>query len=294
MKYLSCIMILFMSACIKEKECKPLERNLEKVYILPEWEGGTVMPEGMRVSFYSFETGKYVQDNIPSTGGYTTLRDGEYELIICNNDSESILFKNASSSADYEATTNRITRPSYDNPAPGEETFDQPDKLWVDNKDFIQISEDSQTILVYPRQMVKEYTGQIIVEGMESVQAIRGAITGMMSRLLLKSRKAGGKAGTVFFDISAAGQGISFTFKSFGVYRGDLGSQRHYLTIEFLLPNGIARQKIDITDQMEALVTGGKLIIDKKIVIPPQPEDPDGGFDADVGKWEEVIVPIPI
>lgn len=294
MKYISLLILLLFWSCIKEKKCHLSEQKTETIYILPVWEEGTIIPEGLRVTFYSKESNKYIQDNLLPKGGNTTIRGGEYELIIYNNDSEKIRYRNISKYNIHEAYTDKIQRPSYVNPVPDEETFEQPDVLWLDQKDYVLIHETPQTITVYPKQMVKEYTGRIVVEGMEQVQAIRGAITGMMSKLNLSTQKATGKSGTIFFDVNAIDQGIEFTFRSFGVYTNDMLPRKHYLTLEFLIRNGIARQNIDVTNLMESLINGGVLKIDKIIVIPPDPTDPDGGFDADVGKWDEVTVPIPI
>lgn len=294
MKYILWIIIFLLFACIREKETPFSDRILRTVNILPVWEGMAGMPEGLRVTFYLMGSNKYIQDNLPPEGGSTMMREGEYGFIMYSNGSEKIFFKNVSKYGEIEASTNKVHRPSYVSPVPEEESFDQPDMLWMDKYESVLICGEPPVLKVYPRQIVKEHCGEIAVKGMEQVQAIRGAITGMTSRFLLSTEKSHGEPGTIFFDVSATDKGVAFTFRTFGVYNKDNSARKHYLTLEFLLPNGIAKQNIDITDQLENLIDGECLKINNEIVIPPSPTDPDGGFDADVGKWDEVIVPIPI
>lgn len=82
------IVILFLSCihddtddCIREKEMITVE-------ILPDWEGQKGLPDGIRVSFYSLKTNKYVQDNYLTNGGNSEIREDDYQLILYNNDSE--------------------------------------------------------------------------------------------------------------------------------------------------------------------------------------------------------------
>lgn len=285
--------LLLLSSCIKDY-CSLSEQKIRTIRILPSWAEGSKKPEGIRVVLYAHKNGKYVQDNFLPEGGTMNIREGNYATIMYNNDSETIFFRKNTEYKTFEAYTKHISRPSFVNPVPEEDTFDQPDFLWADNHDTIEVSDVSLVISFYPQQLVKEYIGFIYVEGMEQVQAVRGAITGMMGSCVLSTKRTKDKSATIFFDADKASNGIHFKFRSFGIFQEDDISRKHYLTIEFLLPNSIARQNINITSQVDSLINGGILQFDKTIVLPPDTTGGDGGIDADVGKWDEIIYPIPI
>lgn len=283
---------LLLNGCIKDR-CPLTEGNLRMMQICPLWPEGCQEPTGIRVFFYSFTYQKYVLDNYPPEGGSISIRQGKYALIMYNTDSETIFFRNAPDYSTHEAYTKRINRPSYVSPVPDEEGYEQPDILWEADIDAYDVDQTTSIIYLHPQQLVKEYSGTIAVEGLGPVKAVRGAVTGMMSSCFLKSKQCGTKSASVFFDIDKGLDSIYFKFRSFGIYQEDM-SRKHFLTLEFLLSNGIARKNIDLTEQLNRLMDGGKLLIDKTIVIPPDSTDSDGGFDTDVGKWDEIIYPIPI
>lgn len=294
-KLLSLSLISLFVGCIKE-DCPSSEETHQTVHILPIWDDNSKKPGGVRVTYYSLESKKYAQENLSSDGGVTDIRKGEYSLILYNNDSEKIRFRNTSSYDTHEAYTSKISRPSYNNPVPNEETFDQPDILWWDKIDTFSITDDPKVINFYPKQAVRKYEGEIQIEGMEYVQAIRGAMTGMITTFRLNGKQAEGKPGTVFFDAHCLNEEVIFSFLSFGVYEREesCNSLKHYLTLEFLLPNGIVSRRIDVTQQMDSICEGGFLDIDQPIVIPPDTTDSDNGFNGNVGEWDEIFYPIGI
>lgn len=285
--------LILCTSCIKD-ECPLTKRKTKDIYIYPIWGNTSELPEGIRVSFYSKENKKYVQDNLETNGGNCNIREGLYSLILYNNDSEKIFFRNVPEYESHEAYTNKVYRPSFENPIPEEETYDQPDLLWVDTKDSFYIMDTTNQIEFQPLQMVKRYSCTMEAEGLEQVQSIRGAITGMMSSLVIKNKSTGNKSSTIFFDAEKSKNRLYFNFKSFGTYKENNTDRKHILILEFLLPNGIARQNINITQQMDSLLNGGFIPINKTIIIPPDTTKEDGGFDADVGKWDEIVYPIPI
>lgn len=294
-KLLSLSLISLFVGCIKE-DCSLSEETYQKVHILPVWDENSNKPGGIRITYYSLKSKKYAQENLSPDGGITDIRKGDYSLILCNNDSEKIRFRNTSSYDTHEAYTGKISRPSYDNPVPDEETFDQPDVLWWDKIDTFSITDDPKVINFYPKQIVCKYEGEIQVEGMENVQAIRGAMTGMITTFRLNGKQVGGKPGTVFFDAHSQKEEVAFSFLSFGVYeREEYGdSLKHYLTLEFLLPNGIVSRRIDVTQQMDSIRAGGAFDIDQPIMIPPDTTDNNNGFNGNVSDWDEIFYPIGI
>ena len=272
--------------CVSEKEMIALE-------VLPDWEGQTGLPEGIRVLFYSLNTQKYVQDNYLTQGGKADIREGGYQLLMYNNDSEKILFGNIGKYETHEAYTNQVYRPSFQNPAQGEVTYAQPDNLWLDHIDSLNLSQESRVIRFKPRQMVRLYYGQVEVEGLSQAHEVRGAVTGVIGKLKLASEK-GREPGTVFFDATTHSDTVSFFFRCFGTFSGESIPVKHYLALEFLLRNGIVQRNIDITNLMDQLPSGGHFKIDSEISIPADTTSTGGGFDSNVNDWKEIIYPIPI
>ena len=288
------IQIFLFSSCIFEdlSDC-PQPKKMVNVQILPQWDAQDDLPDGVRVWFYSINTHKYVQDNFLPQGGETELRSGNYRLILYNNDSEKIMFRNIASYETAEAYTSTVLRPSYENPVSGEDTFVQPDKLWSDHIDGFEVSSKSSVIRFQPRQLVKVFTGKVEVEGLEKVLEVRGAVTGMLGSINLTTEDAD-RPSTICFDASTEHDDVLFSFRSFGVFYKGHGTTKHILSLEFLLPNGIIQRNVDISNQMENLLPGGFVEINNKLTIPPDTTGTGGGFNADVDDWKETIFHIDI
>lgn len=286
---------LLLTGCIRE-ECPAEERKLRTVYIYPIWEDGTKLPEGIRVYFFSLETKKFVQDNLDAKGGYTDIRDGQYSLLMLNNDSEKILFRNNTLYKTFEAYTNKLSPQSYVGPVPEEEAFDQPDNLWVAVIDTLIVSEVTKEIRLYPKPAIHQYYGWVEIENPEYVGLVRGAITGLQSSVKLSDKTTKDKPGTVFFSAQKSKAGITFAIRTFGVVQTNstIGrTENHYLLLEFLQSHGTFRCSFDITETMKTIQDGDTIRIRERIVMPTDSTDiNDNGFQAKVGDWDEVIYPI--
>lgn len=286
--------VLIFSSCIHEEPgiCEDKQQMIQ-VQILPQWDSQVQLPKGMRVLFYSLDTHKYVQDNFSAQGGEAEIRTGNYQFIIYNNDSEKIRIRNTENYESAEAYTSKISRPSYNSPVNDEETYGQPDIFWLDRIESFKVSSKSSVVRFYPQQVVFFYNGRVEVDGMEDVQEVRGAITGILGSVKLYTGKTN-KPSTLFFDAFKEKQDIVFSFRSFGIYNQGVTPVKQYLVLEFLLPNGIVQRNIDISEQMENLLQGGYVRVKDKITIPPDTTGTDNGFNANVEDWKEIIYPIEI
>lgn len=288
------LLLVFFSSCIKE-ECPETDKNMQTIHILPVWENKDSLPTGIRVYFFSKETNKSFQDNFPSSGGITTIRNGTYSLLMYNNDSEKILFRNTLLRDSFEAYTREQVRSSFINPVPEEKTYEEPDNLWISYLDSVEISSSTKEIRLYPVQTVHRYTGHIKTDQVDKIQAARGAISGITTSLLLRKQSTGKEPGTLLFDAVKTADGISFTFSSFGPYpRNGSQPRKHYLSLEFLLANGIYRHNFEITNPLDSIPGGGVLPVNY-IVLPPDTTAGNGGsFDGNVDNWVNIFFPIPI
>lgn len=287
------VMAVLLHSCIREGYDEDCEKQMVRLQVLPQWDAQAMLPEGVRVMFYSLDTHRYVQDNFPARGGEIELRQGNYQMVMYNNDSEKILFRNLNDYSAIEAYTNKMSRPSFVNPTIGEETYGQPDVLWMDKMESFRVASSSATVYFKPQQQVKLYTGWVEADGLGYVHGVRGAITGMLGNINLSTGKAG-RPSTIFFDALVKGHTVTFSFRSFGVFQQELPSTKNYLSLEFLLPNGVVQRNVDITDKMGKLFNGGFVQLTDTLNIPPDTTTTGGGFNGTVDDWNEIIYPIPI
>ena len=295
------VLVIFVSllftGCIKEDySCN--EKGLRTVRIVVIWPDNDKIPEGIRVYFFSQNTKKYTQDNLNTEGGYTDIRDGQYSLLMYNNDSEKIQFRNISQYKSIEAYTSKIGAPSQTSPAPEEEIFDQPDALWVASIDTLIVSDDTKEIRLYPKPVIHRYYGKVDIEGIEHVKQVRGAVTGMKSSMKLVDRSTTAKPVTLYFNGKKDENVITFAWKTFGIIQEDnvqTEKLKHYLILEFLLSHKTIRYEFDITDKADVLPDEGTITINAPIVIPPDTTSGnDDGFQGNVGNWDEILYPIPL
>lgn len=290
------VMSSFWVGCLKEdrSNCEDMMR----FEIIPQWPNPNQIPKGIRILIYPINDKSYVVDNLSSSGGVIYIGAGTYALSIYNNDATNISFRNVKKYETYEAFTKELEVESYKLPVDDENLVDQPDSFWTTSIDRHDIYA-SHTLTIYPEQVVKTYIFTLInIEGFENIRAARGSISGMRGSFFMNQHTSPKQASTLFFDkITPSGKTISTTVKSFGVIteleiNGEIKKRKHVLTIEFMNRSEVCRYNIDVTDRLDAIEQGGEIIIQELIVVPPGEDSGDGGFDAEIGDWEEIIVPL--
>lgn len=195
-----------------------------------------------------------------------------------------------------------------------EELVNQPDHLWVVSDENIQLNGWSCIDTLLPRNrpffrassIIKSYYLQLKVEGGKWVSSASAKIGGFSSGTLLHNRQIspsppveidfhlimednsklshqGNQEETIFYT----------TFNVFGKLPGP--ESRCYLDVEFLKIDGsIQREKMEISPQFES--QQGKenqwLLIEETIKI--SPPEYKGGFEPEVGEWENEQIDIMI
>lgn len=297
-------LVFAVSSCKNKDLCYDDHLDKQDVNVVIHWKDGAVKPaKGMMVNLFPLgNSPKYGMAQLPADGGPVKLVEGSAYFSLCYDYyAENIYFRNEYNADEIEAYCSPMVRATYSRNNPGEHTVTEPDfPFWVDRVDNFPV--DGNDLHFYPDNVVEVFTFEIRgINGAQHISATRGGIGGMSGSYFLSDGTLSAAPTTVLFDAKKDGANgkITGSFRTFGA----LNSQTNKFTIEILYPSqndGIIYASWDVTDQVRsALHIPGTpdIIIENRGEIPPiEPDDDDkgSGFDADVERWEDVYVPIPM
>ena len=263
--------------------------------------------DGIRVLTY--KDGQVVaENNLEAEGGRLPMNQGEFDLLLHNNDTEYILIDDATTVASAKATTRGLTRAGFMELHEGEPTLNQPDMLFghYEQGYATQPTLQAITLPVEMRPLVYTYLIRFEFEsGLEYVALARGALAGMAQSVYLSDGHTDDDAATMLFDCQLTPWGVETVMQSFGVpnYPGDHytradGSPATYaLSLELRLKNGkiLSSYEFDVTSQVEKQPRGGVITVTGISVSDEDGMENSGGFDPDVEGWGEYHdIPVPI
>lgn len=267
-------------------------------------------PEGVRVHVYNEDDQTETVRNL--TKENSTIRfnkEGHYDLLFYNNDTEYIVFEDLESFGSAYATTRGLTRSTYKGNslmtrADKEVTVNQPDMLFgaYVNSLYVERSIAADTLEVHLRPLVYTYLIRFEVDkGAEHVSLARGALAGMAKGVNLGNGRTTEDIATVMFECDMIGAfGIQALVRSFGIpdYPNPnytKGGSQYCLNLEVRLKNGKTQiHEFDITDQIENQPHGGVIIIDG-IEINENIDNSGGGINVGVDGWGDTIdIPLPL
>ena len=302
------VALAVFSSCKHKELCYDPHDGLirTEMNIVIHWQDGVTKPaKGMMVNLFGVgATPHYGMEHFPADGGPVSLvTDGTYHGTCYDYYAENIYFRNEYDYQALEAYCAPLTRATYSRAFPDDVTVAEPDfPFWVDRvQDFPVTGEDMH---YYPDNVVEVFTFEIRnVEGAQYISACRGGIGGMSASYGIFEGTLAQVASTVLFDAAkdGANKKITGSFRTFG--RVNASAVTNNFTIEILYPSkngGIIHATWDVTDQVvAALHIPGipDIIIDNDGRIPPIiPDDDDkgSGFEADVERWEDITVPMPM
>ncbi len=144
-----------------------------------------------------------------------------------------------------------------------------------------------------PADIVKTYTYEVHgVTGAAFIRSARGGVSGFSASYYLSSGTLSTTPSTILFDtsIDAVQNTLTGTFRTFGRVAG----ADNNFTIEILYPSqtpggGILQHTWDVTEQLSGNDTH-IVIEDAGINIPDEGGDSAGGWDVDLGEWNDVTV----
>lgn len=332
-KILVIILVLFMglSGCNRNDLC--YEHPHGTLQVLMDWSlipPHVGKPEGVRIGFYDIYNGKENTTYRGSDGGNVVVRDGDYNMLVINSDTEMILFEYMDDFHRAEAYLDIRSRPTYRNsPASKAETHNgiyyhpdskandktqreltigQPDRFFAtyssQETTWHNGAQRNDTIIARPESRVMFITFDIKVKGIKNAKECRGSLSGAARSLLLSTGEPNEATGTIIFNLRKSGDTYVETVRAFGLMHSPPDTPpddliQHFVTLEFLLlDNSVKVYEFDVGDQIDFGSIAPEITIPlviEEIELPDvvDPGGGDGGFDADIGDWGD-IVDIPI
>lgn len=243
--------------------------------------------------------------------GYLNAPPGDYHLMVYNFATETILIRNEDNYYQMEGYTYQIPdylrsgsiRSGVDAKGNSRAIHYEPDLFFLFTEENIKIEESMQVDTLrtavgdhfMAHTCTKSYYLQIRVKGIEHVSSVVATLTGMGQNVVLNTAVIGGNKDVglyipmhkATFDASAE-KVLYATFNTFGKLPNV--SSLLQVDFDFMTVDGRSvTESIDITSMFETdqVLLNQWILIDKEIVIDPPPVSEGGGFQPNVGEWEE-------
>lgn len=256
--------------------------------------------------------------------GYIITEPGYYNMIAYNFDTEVTQIRSTGHYFDMSAYTNEIAShlrskiASRADGDPDEKIVYDPDHLfvaccegvhvpYVDHIDTLKNSAGKPYF--EGSSVVKSYYLQIKVKGLQYVSSAVSLLTGMAGSVTMHDRDLREEDPvTLYFELQRSDEALKrgtddevtvyATFNTFGKIPDE--ENKLDVTFDFLTTYGSAvSETIDISDyftdpDVNPHIDRQWILIDKVIEVPEPPEKPDngGGFNPDVGEWNDENVDI--
>lgn len=324
------ILLLMLMGCERNKLC--YDHPHGNLSVLMDWSllpPEIKKPEGVRISFYNQETGEehtYYRD---TEGGKVSVRDGHYNLIVYNSDTEMMEFKGMDrfeTAGAYMLDRQRTASSNFPAGSKGNgvyylpggianehtrnETFvTQPDKLFAAYSGDVELElekiQKQDTIYIAPENKVMKIKFTAKIEGLKYARQCRATLSGVARSIRLSTATADSRQpATMFFDMDKQDSTTCVkTMRAFGMAQSSgqtPASQRiqHLLALEFILINNELKNfEFDVESQIDydAIGPGKELSIEVGGIKLPEvkPSGGGGGIDASMEDWGDVVeVPI--
>lgn len=254
-------------------------------------------PEGVRISLYNINSGVENTSYRPAEGGTIVTGDGEYNLLVVNSDTEVIQFRNMEkfeSAEAYLPTVNSDIGQVV--PIPDLHLVTSTSRHILTHRS----KRSSDTITVSPQIRLKGLSLEVKLIRSEKCVAARGYLTGVAQSMNLSTSDLTGPPCTMLFHLTKDGNNYKVLTQFFGFIPPSTSTttkgeecSKQVLTLEFkLINNTIYKVEINVTNQID--FDSPKIIIPISVAEIELPDvSAEGGFDGDIGNWDdEVIIPI--
>lgn len=312
---------LFAGACKNkdldyEDNCDPDGRAVK---VVVNWDDPAKESRVMRINLFSQTEGMsdYGRDDVPKSGTkIIRLTEGCCYLPFCYDyNASNIYFRHETDDEQFEAYCANASRATYDKYASrvdDEETVAEPQEFYVHCPEgtfdvkFTPESPDTLVFHFYPKNKVREFTYCIRnIVGINNIQDVRGAISGMSSSYHFKSRSVVNTRSTLLFEDGATRgsntdgyiEGVFYTFGPVSPYNNRftieiLSKGEKYFTASWDVSDQITESMNDRAAKLER--DGYDILIVNKGDIPeipdPGTEEPSSGFEVGVGEWDNVVI----
>lgn len=263
-----------------------------------------ILPSGLRVMIY--DSLHYDRQNIGRDGGLVYLTESEKSFIICNNNTETLVFNDERDKEKVSVTTRALRRNTYTgssySPMKDLNTKTAPDILYVGYvPSYLPVSVINPLDLsVLLKPVVYTYYIRYEFEyGIHHVADLaRGALAGMSGSVNLQTQEPGDDLATIMYDAKVRSTYIDAQVTSFGLLQDTVrlrssldGDYACHLNLEVRLVNGATKifeyndstlSQLDVTEQVLAQPRGGVIVV-KGLRV----EDSEvvGFIDVDVEDW---------
>ncbi|MCE8565715.1 MULTISPECIES: DUF5119 domain-containing protein [Bacteroides] len=306
--------LLLMTGCSRRELLD--DYPVSGVRIALNWEGVTEkLPEGMQVIFYPKDgRGKKKSAYLSATGGEVPVPPGHYSVVVYNYDTETVLIRGEESYETIQAYTNLCKF----GVAGTEKMVWGPDPLYVINIDDLDVrnSEETLTLELKPRLVVRTYSFSIKAQGLSNVSTVIGSVGGMADHYFLGKGYAMCDACPINIDLNVKGGKIEGVFTTFGLPEVVLSRAETELPVMMNLmiikvDKSVQEVKINITEAVQEPTGGGEggegdetkpptlveVEIEDEIKVDDVEVPPGGGggIGGDVGDWDdETNVELPV
>lgn len=253
------------------------------------WSARPQLPSGFYACFYPLESRPFV-DFLDPYGGVLSLNPGHYSVLLFNNDTQKVRYRNTTSYHDFEAYVPTVERPSLVAGAPAEQGIAEPDRLFVASVGDVEVlpSIDTLRIEQSPVRFFSAYSFTVQgITGLENLSAIQASLSGMAPWIRLSTGELGQPSATIFLNFRRTEKGIEGGFSTFGHY--DDPTEKHLLTLEMRYQGRLVTRTYDVTQMLHQT---GRIDVVDMLDFPAV--EGGGGFDPEVGGWDKDTVNIPM
>lgn len=280
-----------------------------------DWEGVTEkLPETMRVMFYPKDAeGRKVDGYLPAAGGEMKVPPGNYAVVVYNFNTESVQIRGEESYETIEAFTGPYTGLDA--------VIDMvwwPDPLYVVALDDVEIAKSDEALQMElkPTAVVKSYTFDIKVEGLERVSSVLCYVSNLNGSCFLGKHTCELSKVPIYVDMERGDGVLRGRFASFvwPVSAETRMEMPMILTVKLVKrDNTVQEVEVDVTEALTAppsLPDEGEVeepdaeidieipIPDDKIVVDelePGFNEGGGGIGGEVDEWgDETNVVLPV
>lgn len=248
-----------------------------------DWEGVTEkLPETMRVMFYPKDgEGRKVDGYLPAAGGEMKVPPGNYAVVVYNFNTESVQIRGEESYETIEAFTGPYTGLDA--------VIDMvwwPDPLYVVVLDDVEIAKSDEALQMElkPTAVVKSYTFDIKVEGLERVSSVLCYVSNLNGSCFLGKHICELSKVPIYVDMERGDGVLRGRFASFvwPVSAETRMEMPMILTVKLVKrDNTVQEVEVDVTEALTA---------------PPSPpdegevEEPDAEIDIEIPIPDDKIV----
>ncbi|NDV82845.1 DUF5119 domain-containing protein [Bacteroides sp. 51] len=295
----------------------------KRIKVVVNWENPAEETRAMRMNIFSTTDGvtDYGRDNIPVGGEkYITLTEGASYRPYCYDYYSNIQFRDETTIGSFQAYLVEASRATYNelaSPVEGERTVNDPGgdfyvHSWVEDFDVVFKEDPTLVLNFYPKNILRQFTYRINgIEGAQYISHARGATSGMAATYYFYTDKLATERSTILFDNSVVGtisgtntgyiEGEFYTFDPVFPYKNRFTieifskASKYYTAYWDDVSEQIAES---MADREAKLARDGYDILIENDINTKIPEIPDpggdsgsnGGFEIDVGEWDNVDI----